>query len=47
MCHIIAEQCLWQAAGLADILEEMDQWSGLDLRPGKTINQTTWVLFLT
>lgn len=41
MWHIIAKQCLWQAAKPADILEETDQWSGLNLRPGKTINQTT------
>ena len=47
MCCVIADECLRQAARPAGILGETDQWSGLNLGPGKTINQTTWVLFLT
>lgn len=35
-----------KAAKPADIHEEMDQWSGLNLRSGKTIKHTTWVSFL-
>lgn len=46
MWHIIAKQRLWQAAKPAGILEGTDQRSGLNLRPGNTINQTTRVLFL-